>query len=168
MYFGGNARDAQTNARIRQVSLAAAPIFERTLQRETFVVTLPVQRAHMSYKVSWCDVLLRLFWLQSAFLLKELNECCIFFLFLFSRYRLWNVPHSQTAVVRGLPATFADSLKIDDPAEPINMKVAHEQKEKYSEMLQSLGLSLVKVPADGMGLISISSILKEKYHESSL
>lgn len=52
------------------------------------------------------------------------------------------------ALVRGLPATFEDSLKLEPPPEPIDMAKTHEQHEEYARLLRDLVPSVINVAAD--------------------
>ena len=51
------------------------------------------------------------------------------------------------ALVRGLSPAFEQSLQQHPPPEPIDMKLAHEQHQRYIDVLHSL-VSVIEVPAD--------------------
>jgi len=54
----------------------------------------------------------------------------------------------KVAVVRNLPNSFADCLKMNAPMNPIQVSVAQAQHRQYIQTLQNLGLNTIVVPAD--------------------
>lgn len=56
--------------------------------------------------------------------------------------------HYTHALVRGLPATFEDSLKLEPPPVPIDIAKAHEQHEDYTRLVLELVPLVIDVPAD--------------------
>lgn len=52
------------------------------------------------------------------------------------------------ALTRGLAKTFADAITLKAPTEPINVKIAYKQHEKYKELLRSLVPNVIELPAD--------------------
>ncbi|EFJ42483.1 hypothetical protein VOLCADRAFT_107179 [Volvox carteri f. nagariensis] len=56
--------------------------------------------------------------------------------------------HVTHALTRGLARTFEDALALEPPAEPIDVKVAYNQHEKYNELLKSIIPNVLEIPAD--------------------
>lgn len=54
----------------------------------------------------------------------------------------------QGALVRELPDSFIDSLKLNPPASPINLRLAKEQHENYIATLQKLLPKVIRLEAD--------------------
>lgn len=54
----------------------------------------------------------------------------------------------KVAVVRNLPNSFADCLKMNAPRNPIQVSVAQSQHRHYIQTLKSLGLNTIVIPAD--------------------
>jgi len=52
------------------------------------------------------------------------------------------------ALVRGLPSTFANGLKLEQPGEPIDLALAAQQHGAYTKLLQGLVERVIEVPAD--------------------
>eukprot|EP00877_Chromochloris_zofingiensis_P011720 jgi/Chrzof1/6801/Cz19g10080.t1 len=52
------------------------------------------------------------------------------------------------ALVRDVPSTFADSLKHQEPDEPINVDVARQQHSAYVDVLKKLVSEVFSIPAD--------------------
>lgn len=52
------------------------------------------------------------------------------------------------ALVRGLPSTFEDGLKLAPPPTPVDLPLAHQQHDAYTALLRSLVPNVVEVPAD--------------------
>ena len=52
------------------------------------------------------------------------------------------------AFIRGLPASFPDSLKLHPPSVPIDMALAAAQHEAYAQLVRSLVPHVIQVEAD--------------------
>lgn len=56
--------------------------------------------------------------------------------------------HYSHALVRGLPSSFEEGLKLHPPPTPIDVKLAHKQHEKYTELIKELVKNVEEVQAD--------------------
>lgn len=56
----------------------------------------------------------------------------------------------RAALVRGLPSTFANSLKMEEPGQPIDMALAHQQHDAYTRLLRQLVGYRLHVRAKGL------------------
>lgn len=52
------------------------------------------------------------------------------------------------ALVRGLSPAFEDSLKLHAPETPIDMNLAHQQHDSYTQLLRLLVPNVIELPAD--------------------
>ncbi|KAG6552149.1 hypothetical protein Mapa_006251 [Marchantia paleacea] len=54
----------------------------------------------------------------------------------------------RAAIVRNVPATFADALAMEKPSDPIDVKLAKQQHLAYVKVLKDLGLRVIELPAE--------------------
>ena len=56
--------------------------------------------------------------------------------------------HARYAIVRGVPQTYERCIRRPGSVEPIDVDLAREQHGRYCDVLESLGLTLIRVEPD--------------------